>query len=142
MKKLIILATIFLIPFIAKADRFGGVWKHHYIKVEGQNARLSFKEMNLVPTYGRPLGGRAAYKIHLDIWGDLAGKTFDYKLTSKGYGSINSEHDGTLVKENHNHQYAVVTLNDEIVYLQGNQDYKHHLQITIDGYSYIFDLNL
>lgn len=147
MKKLFIILLITLSP-LAHADRFGGVWKHHFANAEGVSIRLSFKESRVAPTYGLHHGGRIARKIHVDAWGKLDYKTLEVRLIDPESETVIKGLEGTLIKENSNHQYAALIVKDsnrypvDYIWLAGNKDLKHRLEVSIDGRTYQFRFEL
>lgn len=129
--------------FAQDYDRFGGVWKHHFIQAERITFRISFKEAKSPATYGESKGTRFGYKLYIDAWGQLGFKSVDYNFLSMDDKSgIEREYDGTLIKENYGHQYDRLTPGDEYFHLQGNEDFKHLLRIRIGEKTYQFFLEL
>ena len=147
MKKLFIVLLITIAP-LAQANRFGGVWKHHFVNAEGVSIRLSFKESRVEPTYGLHRGGRVARQIHVDAWGKLNYKTLEVRLIDLKSETVIKGLEGTLIKENSGHQYAALPVKDgntypvDYIWLEGNKDLDHTLEISIDGRMYNFRLEL
>lgn len=136
MTKLITFLLLFSVSTsIFASDRFGGIWKHQFFKVENKTVRLSYKEMNVSPTYGLLKGGRIAYDIYVDVWGSHAYEELKYDLITE-----RKSYAGKLIKDTDSHQYGFVT--KEHIWLQGNKDFEHQLVIQTEYGKYRIDLNL
>lgn len=143
MKKLIALIFLVLAPLMAQADYRQGVWKHHYVKTYDLTTRLSYKESFTPPTYGLHNGGRLAYKIHLDVWGNISGREIEYKFFVISNNTVFNEFSGFLEYDNDNHKYAVIIDKmHEYIWLSANYDYQHILEVIIDGKVSRYELNL
>ncbi|MBK24701.1 MAG: hypothetical protein CME70_11955 [Halobacteriovorax sp.] len=142
MKKLITLLLLVLAPLTSASAYYQGTWKHHLLQAENLSIRLSYKESRVTPTYGLNQGGRIAREIYLDVWGDTGFKTIDYRLKNFRQSSLINELTGTLIKENHGHQYDKLPITQNYIWLQGNQKYTQKLTIWIDGRKHEYEFCL
>ncbi len=142
MKRFIALLLLVLAPMSFASDRFGGLWKHYYVKAENVEIRLSYKESYVAATYGLHKGGRVARNIHIDAWGHLYGKTVDYSLKNSNHRAYSEEITGTLIRNSESHQYDKLSLANEYIWLEGNERFTQDLKITIDGRDHHFQFSL